>query len=93
MDAPPPAQTAFVPMIEVTHAMQIVQACAMSGNCAANNYRDYVLYYTASPSTSQQIAGYEAALRRAAQNNDWSGFVFRPGPSPTIAPYVGSSSP
>jgi hypothetical protein len=73
--------------------MQVQQGCAMNGNCAANNYRDYMLYYAASPSTSQQVAGYEAALRRGAQNNDWSGFVFRPGPSPSVAPYMGRGGP
>ncbi len=72
---------------------RMLQACAMSGNCAATNYRDYLLYYAASPNTSQQVAGCEAALQRAAQGSDWSGFILRRGPSPWVAPYMERGGP
>ena len=67
--------------------------CAMSGHCDANNLRDYLMYYAASPSSSQVMATYEAAIRNAVQNNDWSFFHFYPGPPPQAAPYQAPRGP
>ena len=56
--------------------------CAFMDYCMAVNLRDHVMYYSASPYTSQMIAQYEGALRSAATSNDWSGFRFMSGPDP-----------
>jgi hypothetical protein len=58
--------------------------CALEGECAANTLRDYMMYYALSPSSSQMVASYEDALRRA-QNGDWSSFHFYRGPLPAQA--------
>jgi hypothetical protein len=57
----------------------------MNGHCDANNLRDYLMYYGSTPSSSQVMATYEAAIRNAVGNNDWSFFHFYPGPSPQTA--------
>jgi hypothetical protein len=67
----------------------LVQACAMRGMCGANDYREYLFYFANSPSTSQLIGDYQAALSRAARSGDWSYFTFHRGPSPSFAPYQG----
>lgn len=67
-------------------AQWLLYACAMSGQCAANSLRDYMMYYASSPSASQVMAGYEAALRNA-RNNDWSFFHFYPAPLPSTAAF------
>ena len=67
--------------------------CAMSGHCDANNLRDYLMYYAASPSSSQVMANYEAAIRNAVGNNDWSFFHFYPGPSPQTAAFLAPHGP
>jgi hypothetical protein len=63
----------------------VQNGCAMNGHCDANNLRDYLMYYAASPSSSQVMATYEAAIRNAVGNNDWSFFHFYPGPEPQTA--------
>jgi hypothetical protein len=65
----------------------LLYACAMQGQCAAGNMRDFIMYYFASPNTSQQMAQYETAIRNAATNGDWSFFRFYPGPAPGTAIY------
>jgi hypothetical protein len=59
----------------------LIQGCALFDQCGATNYRDYTMYYSASPYASQRVAQYEQALRVAATSNDWSGFRFHPGPA------------
>ena len=75
-----------------TDAPWLVYACAMNGQCAANSLRDYLMYYASSPSSSQVMAGYEAALRNA-RNNDWSFFHFYPGPLPSTAAFQPPGGP
>lgn len=58
--------------------------CAFEGECGANTLRDYMMFYALSPSSSQMVASYEDALRRA-QNGDWSSFRFYRGPLPAQA--------
>ena len=65
----------------------LLSSCAMRGQCAAGNVRDYMMYYAASPNTSQLMAQYETAIRNAATNGDWSFFRFHPGPAPSTAIY------
>lgn len=71
----------------------LLHACAMNGQCDAANLRDFLMYYGASPNTSQFTAQYEAALRNAATNGDWSFFRFHPGPAPSTAIYQSPSPP
>jgi hypothetical protein len=61
-------------------SQRIQQACALVGQCAADNIRDFIMYYNASPYMSQQIAQYQQALGAAVARGDWSGFRFNPGP-------------
>ncbi len=42
------------------------QACALVGDCAADNLRDFIMYYSASPHTSELIARYQQALGDAS---------------------------
>jgi hypothetical protein len=69
---------------------QILVACAMRGECAANDYREYLFFYGSSPAASQRIGEYTEALLNAARHNDWSYFTFHPGPSPAWAGSVRS---
>jgi hypothetical protein len=71
----------------------VQNGCALSGHCDANNLRDYMMYYGASPSSSQVMATYEAAIRNAVGNNDWSFFHFYPGPTPATAAYQAPRGP
>jgi hypothetical protein len=71
----------------------VQNGCALAGHCDANNLRDYLMYYAASPSSSQMIATYEAAIRNAVGNNDWSFFHFYPGPTPATAAYQAPRNP
>jgi hypothetical protein len=71
----------------------LLHSCAMQGQCAARNTRDFVMYYIASPSTSQAMSQYEAAIRNAATNRDWSFFRFHSGPAPGTAIYQAPQSP
>lgn len=63
----------------------IVHACAASGDCAASTLRDHMMFYNSSPSSSQLMASYEAALRNAARDGDWSFFRFSNVPNPSTA--------
>jgi len=63
----------------------VVHACAASGDCAASTLRDHMMFYNSSPSSSQLMAGYEAALRNAAREGNWSFFHFSNVPNPTTA--------
>ncbi|HEX7605710.1 MAG TPA: hypothetical protein VF348_03295, partial [Usitatibacter sp.] len=71
----------------------VQNGCAMNGHCDANSLRDYIMYYASSPSSSQVMATYEAAIRNAVGNNDWSFFHFYPGPSPQTAAFLTSRGP
>ncbi|HST01488.1 MAG TPA: hypothetical protein VLJ84_07505 [Usitatibacter sp.] len=71
----------------------LLYACAMRGQCAAGNIRDYMMYYASSPNTSQLMAQYETAIRSAATTGDWSFFRFHPGPAPGTAIYQAPSPP
>ncbi|QJR10712.1 hypothetical protein DSM104443_01780 [Usitatibacter rugosus] len=66
---------------------QLLQACAMQGQCGATDYREYVFFYGSSPATSQLIGAYNVALANAARTGDWSYFTFHRGPPPNIAGY------
>jgi hypothetical protein len=68
-------------------------ACAMNGQCDTANLRDYLMYYGATPATSQSMAQYETAIRNAAATGDWSFFRFYPGPAPGTAIYQAPSPP
>jgi hypothetical protein len=63
----------------------VMRACAVYGQCAASGLRDHMMYYNSSPSSSQVMASYEAALRNAARDANWSFFHFYPGPNPATA--------
>jgi hypothetical protein len=63
----------------------IAHACAASGDCAAGTLRDHMMFYNSSPSSSQLMATYEAALRNAARDGNWSFFHFSPAPNPATA--------
>ncbi|HXF80077.1 MAG TPA: hypothetical protein VN598_14500 [Usitatibacter sp.] len=71
----------------------LLYSCAMRGECAAGNVRDYMMYYASSPNTSQLMAQYEAAIRNAATRGDWSFFRFYPGPAPSTAIYQAPQPP
>lgn len=66
-------------------AQWIANSCANLGQCGANSLRDHMMYYQSSPASSQVMASYEAALRAAARDGNWSFFHFYPGPSPSTA--------
>jgi hypothetical protein len=63
----------------------IAHACAARGDCAAGTLRDHMMFYNSSPSSSQLMASYEAALRNAARDGNWSFFHFSPAPNPATA--------
>ena len=63
------------------------QACALVGHCAADNLRDYIMYYRSSPYQSQLIAQYQGSLGVALSRGDWSGFRFNSGP-PTFPGWI-----
>ncbi len=65
----------------------ILVACAYRGQCGAGDYREFLFYYQYSPSISQTVSEYEAALFRAVRAGDWSYFTFHRGPPPSLAPY------
>ena len=67
--------------------------CAFQGYCAANNLNDYLMYYVSAPNASQMIATYQAAIRNAVNNNDWSYFHFYPGPNPQTAAFTQPNGP
>jgi hypothetical protein len=71
----------------------VMNGCAFTGNCAANNLRDYMMFYNSSPSSSQITATYEAALRNATRDGNWSFFHFYPGASPATAAFQPGSGP
>jgi hypothetical protein len=71
----------------------IQNGCAFAGYCAANNLRDYLMYYQSSPAASQMIASYETAIRNAVNNGDWSYFHFYPGPNPGTAAFSAPKGP
>jgi hypothetical protein len=70
-------------------APDLVRACATRGQCATNNYREYLFYYQVPPHAAQLVNEYYTQLGRATRSGDWSYFAFHRGPAPqfaTIAP-------
>jgi hypothetical protein len=63
------------------------EACALSGQCDAASYRDYLFYYMLPPGTSQLADDYHVHLLRAINDADWSYFTFHRGPPPAFAPF------
>ncbi|HUP96384.1 MAG TPA: hypothetical protein VM073_00500 [Usitatibacter sp.] len=51
---------------------RLQQACAFQGHCDAQNFVDYVYYYTSSPHDSQLLVQYRAMLREAIETGNWS---------------------
>lgn len=68
-------------------SQQLLQGCAMQGRCDASDTREYMFFYTASPSASQRIGEYNIALAEAARTGNWSYFTFHRGPAPSMAGY------
>lgn len=53
---------------------RLQQACALQGHCDAQNFPDYLYYYSSSPHDSQLLVQYRATLRQALETGDWSQF-------------------
>ncbi len=54
----------------------LLQGCAYSSNCGAQNVEEFLYYYGNSPQQSQLINEYRSQLTRAMQTGDWSYFTF-----------------
>jgi len=65
----------------------LLQACAMQGQCDAADMRDYILFYGSTPSMSQLAIQYQARLTDVIQRGDWSYFTVVPGPAPGLAAF------
>jgi hypothetical protein len=62
----------------------MLEACAMTGNCAAADYREHTYFYNLSPASVQTLQTYYAQLQNA-RSGDWSYFNFNRGPNPRAA--------
>ncbi len=71
----------------------VLNDCAFNGRCAANNLRDHMMFYNSAPSASQVMSSYEAGLRSAIRDGDWSFFRFHPGPNPSTALFLPRNGP
>jgi hypothetical protein len=61
---------------------RLLNACAMRGNCGAQDLREHLFYFDLSPQQSQRLAEYHGAVARATQTGDWSYFDFHRGQGP-----------
>ena len=61
---------------------RLQQACAFQGHCDAQNFPDYLYYYSSSPHDSQLLVQYRATLRQAIETGDWSQLVVMRGLPP-----------
>ena len=71
----------------------VLNDCAFSGRRAASNLRDHMMFYNSAPSASQVMSSYEAGLRSAIRDGDWSFFHFHTGPNPTTAVFQPGNGP
>ena len=65
-------------------APEVLQSCAVSGNCAAGDYREHMYFYNLSPASVQTMQQYYEQLQ-LARSGDWSYFTFFRGESPRSA--------
>ena len=61
---------------------RLQQACALQGHCDAQNFPDYLYYFSSSPHDSQLLVQYRATLRQAIETGDWSQLVVMRGLPP-----------
>ena len=59
---------------------RLTEDCAYHAHCDAQSLPDYLYYYASSPHEAQLVSQYEAALRVAIENGDWSQIVVSRGP-------------
>jgi hypothetical protein len=58
---------------------RLTEDCAYNAHCDAQTLPDYLYYYASSPHEAQLVSQYEAALRGAIENGDWSQIVVTRG--------------
>ena len=58
---------------------RLEQECAYNGHCDAQNLPQYLFYYGSSPHEAELVSQYEASLRGAIENGDWSQIVVSRG--------------